>query len=161
MLGQCLFPRVPGQSECLRLYAGMKKVYPRLRGPGCRPSVCRSRRGSIPFKKNSVPHLPMDDGDEVWNRLLAFFMFNRAEFKKHYHKRSNVESTIGAIKAKMGEPLRCKNGTAMVNEVLVKVLCYNITVLISAMFELGIEPVFTGGDASDQQPPLTPRIAWG
>ena len=49
----------------------------------------------------------------------------------------------------------------MVNEVLVKVLCYNITVLISAMFELGVEPVFTGGDASDPQPFLPPRMAWG
>ena len=109
----------------------------------------------IPFKKNSVPHLPMDEGDEVWNRLLAFFMFNRAEFKRHYHKRSNVESTIGAIKAKMGEQLRCKKGAAMVNEVLVKILCYNITVLISAMYELGITAEFNDLiSAGDRTPAL-------
>ena len=96
----------------------------------------------VPFKKNSVPHLPIDEGDEVWNRLLAYFMFNRAEFNRSYHKRSNVESTIGAIKAKLGEKIRCKTDTAMVNEVLAKILCYNITVLIAEMFQLGITPEF-------------------
>ena len=60
-------------------------------------------------------------------------------------KRSNVESTIGAIKAKMGEKLRCKTDTAMVNETLVKILCYNITVLIHEMYALGIDISFPNG----------------
>ena len=99
----------------------------------------------IPFRDNAVPHLPMDEGDEVWNRLLAYFVFNHAEFNEHYHKRSNVEATIGAIKAKMGERLRCKTDTAMINETLVKILCYNITVLIHEMYTLGIDISFPNG----------------
>ncbi len=84
----------------------------------------------------------MDEGDEVWNRLLAYFTFNRSDFDKRYHQRSNVEAAIGAVKAKLGERLLCTSDTGMVNEVLVKVLAYNITALVHAMFELGIDPVF-------------------
>ncbi len=44
------------------------------------------------------------------------------------------------IKAKFTDLVRSKDKTAQINEVLLKVLCHNICVLISAMFELGIEP---------------------
>ena len=93
----------------------------------------------IPFKKNSQPHLVIDEGDEVWNRLLAYFTFNRAEFDKSYHQRSNVESTIGAVKAKLGERVFCTSDSGMVNEVLVKALTYNITALVHAMYKYDID----------------------
>ena len=60
----------------------------------------------------------------------------------HYHKRSNVEAAIGAIKAKFGDAVRSKTDLAMKKEVLCKVLCHNLTVLIGAMHELGITPDF-------------------
>ena len=41
------------------------------------------------------------------------------------------------IKAKFGAAVRAKTFTAQVNEVLVKVLCHNIVVLIQSMYELG------------------------
>jgi hypothetical protein len=46
------------------------------------------------------------------------------------------------IKAKFGDSLRSKTGTAMVNEALCKVLCHNIRCLIQSMFEIGIEARF-------------------
>ena len=61
-----------------------------------------------------------------------------------YHKRSNVESTFGAIKQKFGETLRSKNTTAQINELLCKIIAYNITVLIHEMFEHGIVVDFLG-----------------
>ena len=61
---------------------------------------------------------------------------------EHYHKRSNVESTFGAIKKKFGESVKSKNRTAQENELLCKLIAYNITVLIHSMFELGITPDF-------------------
>ena len=54
--------------------------------------------------------------------------------------RSNVESTFMAVKSKMGDCLKSKTFTAQVNEVYCKLIAYNITVLISAMYELKIEP---------------------
>ena len=44
------------------------------------------------------------------------------------------------IKAKFGGKVRSKNPVAQMNEVLAKILCHNICVLIQAMFELGVEP---------------------
>lgn len=69
-------------------------------------------------------------------------MFNREAFLAHYHKRSNVESTFSAIKAKFGDALRSKTHTAQVNEALCKVLCHNICVLVGSIYELGIESTF-------------------
>jgi hypothetical protein len=46
------------------------------------------------------------------------------------------------IKSKFGDSVRSKTEVAQVNEVLLKVLCHNICVVIQEMFELGIEPEF-------------------
>jgi hypothetical protein len=46
------------------------------------------------------------------------------------------------IKGKFGGAVRSKIPIAQVNEVLVKVLCHNICVLIQSMYELGIELTF-------------------
>jgi len=58
---------------------------------------------------------------------VALLRINReAFFYKHYHKRSNVESTFSMIKKKFGSSVRAKTSVAQVNEVLCKVLCHNI-----------------------------------
>jgi len=54
-----------------------------------------------------------------------------------------VESTFSMIQAKFGASLRSKSDTAQVNELLCKVLCHNICVLIQSMYELGIEADFS------------------
>jgi len=59
------------------------------------------------------------------------------------YKRSNIESTNNMIKAKFGNNVRSKTWTAQVNEVLLKILCHNICVVIQEMHELGIEPIFS------------------
>jgi hypothetical protein len=46
------------------------------------------------------------------------------------------------IKAKFGGAVRAKTSVAQVNEVLCKVLCHNICVLIQSIYELGLEPTF-------------------
>ncbi len=64
----------------------------------------------------------------------------------HYHKRSNVETAFSMIKAKFGASVRAKTPTTQVNEVLCKVLCHNICVLIQSIYELGLEPTFWVGE---------------
>lgn len=78
----------------------------------------------------------------LWQKMFHYFSFRRDEFLQHYHKRSNVETTFSMIKAKFRDHVRSKTDTAMVNEVLCKILCHNIVVLIHEMYELGIEPSF-------------------
>jgi transposase len=77
-----------------------------------------------------------------WKSMFDFFTYHREEFLKHYHKRSNVETTFHMIKAKFGSRVRAKTEVAQVNEVLAKVLCHNLCCLVSAFFELGIDAKF-------------------
>ena len=67
---------------------------------------------------------------------------NQEEFLHNYGQRSNIESTFSAMKKKLGETLKSKNRIAQENELLCKVIAYNIMVLIQEMKELGIEPNF-------------------
>jgi hypothetical protein len=46
------------------------------------------------------------------------------------------------VKSKFGDYVRSKEWIAQVNEVLLKILCHNVCVVIQEMYELGIEPDF-------------------
>jgi len=97
----------------------------------------------IPFKSNTNGIGSKADGfDGLWNRMWHYYNFNRNSFLEHYHKRSNVETAFSMIKMKFGTMVRAKTPTAQVNEVLCKILCHNICVLINSIYELGIEPTF-------------------
>jgi transposase len=98
-------------------------------------------------KFGATPFISMKETDKglgggAWAQMYHYFNFRKQEFLKHYHKRSNVESTFSAIKRKFGDSLRSKIDVAMVNETLCKILCHNLVVLIHEMCELGIDPVF-------------------
>lgn len=91
----------------------------------------------IPFKANS-----QGEGSAAWRRMWGLFMYRQEEFLAHYHQRSNVESAFSAVKRKFGGAVRSKCFAAQVNEVLCKALAYNLTVLVHAMHEMGVEPTF-------------------
>ena len=98
-------------------------------------------RAYIPFKSNSMLTLPTDE-HAIWDQAFHYYNLHRAEFLKRYHKRSNVETTFAMIKAKFGGSVRAKTPAAQANEVLVKVLCHNIAVLIRSMYELNVPLLF-------------------
>jgi len=110
----------------------------------------------IPFKVNSTgmgDHHHKFDG--LWNKMWHFYNFNQEAFLAHYHKRSNVETVFSMIKGKFGSSVRAKTPTAQVNEVLCKVLCHNICVLIQSIYELGLEPTFWTFEAKE---PVAPKV---
>ena len=74
--------------------------------------------------------------------MFHFFQFKQEEFLAHYHQRSNAESCFMALKTKFGDCLKSKNFESQTNELLCKIIAYNIVVLIHEMFELGIESNF-------------------
>ena len=86
--------------------------------------------------KGGIPYIPFREGEtnkpnpsgkgELWKRMYHFYKFKEAEFKQHYHKRSNVETVFSMIKAKFGERIRSKTNVSQTNEVLCKVLCHNL-----------------------------------
>ena len=100
----------------------------------------------IPFKKNMVARARTP---RLWKKLFHYFQLQREDFLQHYHKRSNVETTFHMIKSKFGTQIRSKSKNAEINEVLLKILCHNISVVIQEMYERGIEANFcvrSGGD---------------
>ncbi|MBN1862067.1 MAG: transposase [Dehalococcoidales bacterium] len=110
----------------------------------------------IPFKDNAKGMGSRTTGyDGLWHRMWHYYNFNREAFLQHYHKRSNVESAFSMIKAKFGASVRSKTPTAQVNEVLCKVLCHNICVLIQSIYELGLEPTFWTFEAKE---PFAPKV---
>lgn len=93
----------------------------------------------IPFKMNSTGE---GGGVQIWQRMWHEFWLHRDDFFRNYHRRSNVEATFSAIKRKFGGAVRSKDFVAQTNEVLAKVLAFNLTMVIHEMYELGLEPKF-------------------
>lgn len=92
----------------------------------------------VPLKLNSQPK-----AHEAWQRLWHLYNYRKAEFLTHYHQRSNVESTFSAIKRKFGGNLRSKKYDSQRNELLCKILAYNLTCVVHSIYELGIAPEFS------------------
>ena len=103
----------------------------------------------IAFKSNATGGV----GGE-FEKAYHYFQFKQDEYMDHYHKRSNVESTFSAIKRKFGAFVASKTDAAMVNEVLCKILCHNLTCLIQEQETLGIVPVFWKDEDSGHAAPL-------
>lgn len=92
----------------------------------------------IPFKSSSREK---SRGCPIWWKQYHQFMLRREEWEKDYHQRSNVESTFSAIKRKLGEPLLSKNELARFNELLAKILAYDIGVVVHEIFKRGMDPL--------------------
>jgi hypothetical protein len=85
----------------------------------------------------------------LFEKAFHYFCLNRDEYLRHYHARSNVESTISMVKRKHGELVRSRTDTAMKNEVYAKFVAHNLCCLVSAIYELGIVPVFWREDEGE------------
>jgi len=102
--------------------------------------------GAIPFilpKKNTRS---LNRGSQgAWGHMIRLWRKNQMLFAQHYHQRSNVESTFGAMKRKFGDFCRCKMPTTQENEIISRIVCYNACVLAEAMLSNDLEPVFMSG----------------
>lgn len=101
----------------------------------------------VPFKTNSTGARPRrEEASALWRKMFHFFQYNRADFMKSYGARSNVESTFSSVKRKFGAGLRSKGRVAQENELLAKLLCFNLSMLVHEIYELGIVPAFWVAD---------------
>jgi len=119
-------------------------------------------QGGTPFIPFKVHATGMDSHhhkfDGLWYKMWHYYNYNRETFMQHYHKRSNAETTFSMIKVKFGVAVRSKTPIAQVNEVLCKILCHNICVLIQSIYELGLEPTFW--QLPEPQQMAAPKMAW-
>ena len=107
----------------------------------------------IPFKSNSVGKRR---SSTIWRKKYFEFQAKREEFDAKYHARSNVEAAFSAIKRKLGEELYSHRPIARFNELLAKLLSYNIGIVIEQMFENGIDPGVAGVALPAKRPPPNP-----
>jgi len=92
----------------------------------------------IPFKENTTAE-EIYGATSIWRKMYHYFNLHRTEFIGHYMKRSNVETTFHMLKSKYGSTLKSRSFEAQKNEALCKVICHNISCLIHAVNEFGIE----------------------
>lgn len=90
----------------------------------------------IPFKKNTKGNAK---GAMIWHKMYKFFKEHPEEFGKHYHLRSNSETVFFQVKKKFGDFVNAKEETAQTNEILCKIICHNICMLIQELFLSDIE----------------------
>jgi transposase len=107
--------------------------------------------GGVPFIAPKVNTTGAAGG--LFEKMFHYYQFRREEFLRHYHKRSLVESVFSAVKRKFGDSVRSKTPPAMKNEVLAKLVCYNLCCVILSQLELGIEAQFWDNDAAEDQAP--------
>lgn len=89
----------------------------------------------IPFKENSKKN---SKGVRIWRKMFDSFKLDNENYMNIYHHRSNVESCFHSIKRKFGFSIRAKDPVGQENEILMKCLCHNLSVLVHCMFELNI-----------------------
>lgn len=96
----------------------------------------------------AVPYIPVEDrvtgdtGPEVWRAMVGCFRYREAEFKAHYHRRSNVETVFSSVKRKFGGFVRSRLRTVQENELLAKFILHNLRVCTMGFYTMGDEPRF-------------------
>lgn len=103
----------------------------------------------IPFKSSSMSRARNQSSPSAWRKAFYMFQAERDTFDMNYHKRSNVESVFSALKRKFGENIRSRTPVAQVNEILCKLIAYNLTVVVHEMFENGIAPSFVKQNSAE------------
>lgn len=88
----------------------------------------------------------------LFGKAYHYFNLHREEFLTHYHRRSMIESTFSMVKRVLGDSVKAKTELAMRNEVLAKFVCHNIRCVVSAIYELGINPGCIGLPGDDDGP---------
>lgn len=77
-----------------------------------------------------------------WKLMNLEFKNNPEEYGKHYHKRSNVESTNHSKKALFGDKVYSRLPSARINEENLRWINHNLNVLNRAKYEWKINPKF-------------------
>jgi transposase len=87
-------------------------------------------RGGRPFlmPKNNASNKAKEH--QAWKDMMKYREEHPRAFKNRYHKRSNAESTNSAFKRKFGDILHSRKWKMQRIETGIKVLIYNIRLLI-------------------------------
>jgi len=105
----------------------------------CRKIV---EKGGKPYFKVHKNWAGKSRGGIDWKNMNLEFKNNEEEYKKHYHKRSNVESAFHMKKMLQGDKVYSKLNSSRINEETLRWINHNINVLNRARHEWNINPKF-------------------
>lgn len=110
------------------------------------PAYSSRNNVDLVYKIGGVPYiLPKSNatgksmGSMNWRKTILFWKEHKEEFLKHYHLRSNAESTFSMMKRKFSDHLRSKKDQAQKNELLCMIICHNLSVLVDGLFSLDLK----------------------
>ena len=95
--------------------------------------------GGKPFIKPKSNSTPKAKGSISWKKIITLFLKYPAEFYKHYHQRSLVESAFAALKIRrgLGGSLRSRMAHTQDRELAIQVISYNIDKVARVDIESG------------------------
>ena len=105
---------------------------------------CRkvSEKNGKPYFKCKSSWNGKQDGFPSWKEMNKESLKNPDDYGKHYHKRSNVESTNHSKKSLHGDKVYSRLPSARINEETLRWINHNINVLNRAKHEWNIDPKF-------------------
>ena len=78
-------------------------------------------------------------GYAAWYRMIKLWQEKPELFKKQYYLRSKVEGVFSMMKTTLLDGISSKTETAQINELLIRIICHNLAVIIEAIFKWGID----------------------
>jgi hypothetical protein len=101
--------------------------------------------GMKPFFRPREDATARAKGSLAWHRMIRLWRDNKELFDDEYHRRSVIESVIGAEKQRLGYTLFSRRNDLQDKELQLKNICYNLLVMnkVKASYLL-------------DEPPLTP-----
>ncbi len=94
-------------------------------------------RGGTPFLMPKKGATARAGGHPAWRRMVLLRKERPEAFHRRYHKRSNGEATNGAFKGRLGCHLRSRRWWNQRREVGLKVVAYNLRLLIRYRIRTG------------------------
>lgn len=89
-----------------------------------------SKHGGRPYisiKKNITKI--RSQGSKAWREMLVLYRRSRKLYLKRYHRRSLAETAISTVKRRFGHSLYSKRRRGQKNEVRLKVIAYNLSII--------------------------------
>ncbi len=113
------------------------------------PNFCNVENVKVVVELGGMPYLLFDSRNTgysggLFERWFNYYRFSRDEFMRYYRKQTKAETVVYMIKNNFLHRVVSRTETAITNEILCKVICHNLWVLIREHHKLGLDPVFWG-----------------
>jgi len=89
-------------------------------------------KGATPYLKPRKHSPTKIIGPSAWKHMMRSYRRNPSKWMKHYHTRSMAETAFSAVKRTLGHRLTSIRRDLQKLELIIKVIVYNITVLIKS-----------------------------